>query len=202
MILTSTRPRVIIHLERHIGVVMLIGLIHTNIRRGRAATCRSCKQPIEPGDLHAMVVTRWGKAQVAARNLSMASGRIVTKKTGLKYRRLHLSKCLLDWLVITQTHKREYRREHQGRPQGTSQLPAMTSEERATRRRLVRRRAEVFRQILASEDELRLRTLVGRFVGLEKQLAIPVMEGMARRDSRLIGRLNEKIRRYMNDFMP
>ena len=73
----------------------------------------------------------------------------------------------------------------------------MPTDDRAARRKLVRRRAEALRQIDATEEPSRLEVLVKRFADIEKQLAVPVIGEMARRDQRTISRLNEKIRRYM-----
>ena len=196
-ILTNPRPHAIISVETSIGVAMLIGLIHVNARQGKATACRVCKLPIEPGDLHAMVVTRWGKAQAAAHRLAAASGKVTTKKTGLKYRRLHIGECLCSWLVTVRVAKAEYRRERKGRPIGSGQLPPMPTDDRAARRKLVRRRAEALRQIDATEEPSRLEVLVKRFADIEKQLAVPVSGEMARRDQRTISRLNEKIKRYI-----
>ena len=174
---------------------MRIGIIDINIKNKKTGQCWACKQDIETGKLHAVVVMRYGKGQQAIFKLRAASGQAMTKKSGLKYRRLHLEGCLATWLISVHHYRTEARRDRKGRPVGSGQLPQMSDEDKLTRRRLVRRRAATLRLILDEKDDQRLVVLVGRLKSLAEQMNVEIIEDMAHRNSTNIRRLNEKLRR-------
>jgi len=181
---------------------MRIGILDVNVKNKKTGQCWVCKQRIETGELHCVVILRYGKGQQAAFKLAAAQGRARTKKAGLKYRRLHLKDCLAKWLIAIHHYRTEARRERKGRPIGSGQLPSMSTEEKLARKRLVRRRAATFRFILAEENDQRLTTLVERLVLINSQLEIGVVEDMAHRDNKNIRILNEKIRRVQDGTIP
>lgn len=174
---------------------MRIGILDINIKNKKPGQCWTCKQGIETGKLHAVVVMRYGKGQQAVFKLRAASGQAMTKKSGLKYRRLHLEDCLAIWLISVHHYRTEARRERKGRPRGSGQLPQMSDEDRLVRRRLVRRRAATLRLIIKEEDDQRLVVLVGRLKSLGEQMNVDVIEDMTHRNSTNVRLLNEKIRR-------
>ena len=174
---------------------MRIGILDVNIKNRKPGTCWVCKQGIETGELHAVVILRYGKGQQAVLKLRVAQGQAWTKKSGLKYRRLHLKDCLAKWLIVVHHFRTEARRERKGRPKGSGQLPQMSDEDKLTRRRLVRRRAATLRLIMKEEDGPRLILLVARLKSLGKQMEVDVIEDMAHRDSENVRLLNTKIRR-------
>lgn len=176
---------------------MRIGRLDAMKKTGKAGQCWVCKKPIEIGKLHAVMMLRYGKFQEVAFKLAAAQGRARTKKTGLKYRRLHLDGCLGTWLIATYTFRSEARQA--GRPKGSGQLPEMTDSEKLARRRLVRRRAEVLRQIMATEDNTKGTQLVGRLKSLNEQLgSMEVIEEMSHRTQTELRDLNKKLRRFLN----
>ncbi len=171
---------------------MIIGIIHINRKKGRPSQCRICKEAISTGEVHAVVIMRYGKGQEAVFKLRATQGRAMTKRSGLKYRRLHLKDCLAMWLVTVYHYRSEARRERKG---GRPPLPAMDSEERLTRRRLVRRRAEVLRQIDATDDNTRIAKLAHRLEEIQDKLEIPVTpphEGNLHRRM-ILSRVDKKI---------
>jgi len=174
---------------------MRIGILDVNIKNKNPGQCWVCKQAIETGKLHSVVVMRYGKGQQAVFKLRAASGQAMTKKSGLKYRRLHLVDCLAKWLIALHHYRTEARRGRNGRPKGSGQLPQMSDEDRLVRRRLVRRRASTLRLVIKEEDDQRLVTLVERLKSLGEQMSVDVIEDMAHRDSKNIRLLNQKIRR-------
>lgn len=177
---------------------MLIGILHGNTKVGRPGTCHVCKHRIEVGDLHVVIIVRYGKLQEAAFKLAVMQKRAWTKKAGLKYRRLHLQGCLSEWITFVYRSRTEARQKRKGRPKGTGQLPQMSDGWRKVRRRLVRRRAETLRQIMATEDGTRGRQLVERLKGLNEQLGVAVIEEMSHRTQTEVVALNKKLRRFMD----
>ena len=175
---------------------MRLGRLDTMRKTGQASECRICKKPIEVGELHAVIMLRYGKFQEAAFQALAAMGQARTKKAGLKYRRLHLNNCLAVWAIAAHTFRSENRKA--GRPKGSTQLPEMSDEERLVRRRLVRRKAQVYREILAEEDDTKGRRLIERLKDLNEQLSVDVLEGMTRRSQPEIRVLNQKLRRFMD----
>ncbi len=165
-------------------------------KTGKAGKCWMCKKPIKVGELHAVMMLRYGKYQESAFKALAALGRAMTKKAGLKYRRLHLKDCLATWTIATYTFRSEARRA--GRPKGSGQLPQMADEDKLARRRLVRRRAEVLRQIIGTEDDTRGRQLVDRLASINDSIGAEVIEGMSHRSQPEIRALNEKLRRFMD----
>ncbi len=174
---------------------MRIGILDVNVKNRQPGQCWVCKQKIETGELHAVVILRYGKGQEAVFKLRVAQGQAWTKKSGLKYRRLHLADCLAKWLIVVHHYRTEKRRERNGRPKGSGQLPQMSDEDRLIRRRLVRRRAATLRLIVNEDDDQRLVLLVARLKSLGKQMEVDVIEDMAHRDSENVRLLNVKIRR-------
>lgn len=174
---------------------MRIGILDVNIKNRKPGECWVCKQGIETGQLHAVVIMRYGKGQQAVFKLRAAQGQAMTKKSGLKYRRLHLTDCLAKWLITVHHFRTEARLERKGRPEGSGQLPQMSDEEKLVRRRLVRRRAATLRLIIAEEDDGRLVRLYKRLQSLGQLIEVDVVEDMARRDQRNIALINKKIRR-------
>ncbi|KKK69567.1 hypothetical protein LCGC14_2932730 [marine sediment metagenome] len=176
---------------------MRIGILDANRKTSRPGECWGCKNRIEVKELHAVVILRYGKVQQSLFKLAAAQGRARSKKAGFKYRRLHLKDCLGTWLVAIYTYRSEARSQRKGRPQGSSQLPQMSDEDRLVRKRLVRRKAATLRLILKEEDDQRLAVLVGRMKSLDRQMDIDVIENMARRSESTTRLLNQKIRRVM-----
>ena len=176
---------------------MRIGILDANRKTGRPGECWVCKQRIEVKELHAVVILRYGKVQQSIFKLRAAQGQAKSKKAGFKYRRLHLKDCLATWLIAIHHYRTEARSQRKGRPQGSSQLPQMSDEDRLARRRLVRRKAATLRLILKEEDDQRLVVLVGRLGSLESQMEVDVIEDMARRSESNKRLLNQKIRRGM-----
>ncbi len=174
---------------------MRIGILDINIKNKQPGQCWVCKQRIETGELHAVVILRYGKGQQAVFKLRVAQGQAWTKKSGLKYRRLHLVDCLAKWLIVVHHFRTEARRERNGRPKGSGQLPQMSDEEKLVRRRLVRRRAATLRLIIDEEDDQRLAKLYKRLQSLGQLIEVDVVEDMSRRDQRNIILLNKKLRR-------
>ena len=184
---------------------MFIGLLHANKKSKKSAPCRQCKKPIKAGELHAIVMTRFGKVQKFIRGLRASqeskkrdkfeepTGRTVGKKEGLRYSRIHMT-CLAMWLIGYHTHKSEWRKEHRkgGRPGGTGALAELAEEEKLARRRLVRRRAELIRRIATEEDEEHLLKLYTECKDVEKQIDIPVLHKMARRSPEVIKQVQRK----------
>ena len=150
---------------------MIIGIIHVNRKKGRPAQCKRCKEIITVGQAHAVVIVRYGKGQEAVFKMRAAQGQAWTKKSGLKYRRLHLKDCLAEWLGFTYIQRSEARRERKG---GRPPLPEMSPEEKLVRHRLVRRRAEIIRQIEATDDDVRIRALADRLREVQGEMTIPV----------------------------
>ncbi|KKM68908.1 hypothetical protein LCGC14_1456180 [marine sediment metagenome] len=150
---------------------MIIGIIHVNRKKGRPGQCKRCKETIGVGKAHVVVIVRYGKAQEANFKMKAAQGQAWTKKAGLKYRRLHLKDCLSEWLSFTYLQRTEARREHKG---GRPPLPDMSPEEKLTRHRLVRRRAEIIRQIDATDDNIRIVVLADRLLEIQNQMEVPV----------------------------
>ncbi len=174
---------------------MRIGILDVNIKNRKPGQCWVCKQRIETGELHTIVILRYGKGQEAVLKLRVAQGQAWTKKSGLKYRRLHLKGCLATWLVAVHHYRTEARRERKGRPKGSGQLPQMSDEDKLVRYRLVRRRAATLRLIMGEEDDQRLVILVERLKQLNNQLPVNVIEDMAHRSHTNRRLLNTKFRR-------
>ncbi len=174
---------------------MRIGILDVNIKNKKPGECWICKQEIKTGELHAVVIMRYGKGQQAVFKLRAAQGQAMSKKSGLKYRRLHLADCLAKWLIAVHHYRTEARRERKGRPEGSGQLPQMSDEEKLVRRRLVRRRAATLRLIIAEEDDQRLVKLYKRLQSLGRLIEVDVIEDMARRGQKNIVSLNKKLRR-------
>ncbi|KKM21545.1 hypothetical protein LCGC14_1634350 [marine sediment metagenome] len=150
---------------------MIIGIIHVNRKKGKPAPCKRCKEVICVGQVHAVVIVRYGKGQEAVFKMRVAQGQAWTKKSGLKYRRLHLKDCLAEWLGFTYLQRSEARRERKG---GRPPLPEMSPEEKLLRHRLVRRRAEIIRQIETTDDDARIRVLAVRLREIQGKMEIPV----------------------------
>ena len=174
---------------------MRIGILDVNVKNKKAGECWVCKQRIETGKLHAVVILRYGKGQQAVLKLRVAQGQAWTKKSGLKYRRLHLADCLAKWLIVVHHFRTEARLKRNGRPKGSGQLPPMSDENKLIRRRLVRRRAATLRLIIAEEDDQRLVTLYKRLQSLGQLIEVDVVEDMSRRNQGNIILLNKKLRR-------
>ncbi len=174
---------------------MRIGILDVNIKRGKPGQCWVCKEPIVVKELHAVVVLRYGKFQQQAFKLAAAQGRAKSRKAGFKYRRLHLKDCLAVWLVAIHHYRTEARSQRKGRPAGSGQLPQMSNEDKLIRYRLVRRRAETLRLLIATEDDHRIVVLYRRLKSLNNQLEIDVVEDMARRDQTNIRLLNARLKR-------
>ena len=174
---------------------MRIGILDINIKNKQPGQCWVCKQRIETGELHAVVILRYGKGQQAVFKLRVAQGQAWTKKSGLKYRRLHLVDCLAKWLIVVHHFRTEARRERNGRPKGSGQLPQMSDEEKLVRRKLVRRRAATLRLIIKEEDDQRLIKLTDRLKSLNNQMEVDVIDDMAHRGSKDVRIINAKIRR-------
>ncbi len=184
---------------------MFIGLLHANKKSKKDGECRQCKKPIKAGELHALVMTRFGKVQDLIRGLRATqeskrrdkyeepTGRPIGKKEGLRYSRIHMT-CLAMWMLGYYTRKSEWRKEHRkgGRPAGTGTLSRLTTEEKLARRRLVRRRAELLRRIVKEEDKEPLLSLVQKLKYVEEQMGIPVAEKLARRHPETIKQLRRK----------
>jgi hypothetical protein len=150
---------------------MILGIIHVNRKKGKSAQCKRCKGVINVGDVHAVVIVRYGNAQEAVFKMKAAQGKAWSKKAGLKYRRLHLKDCLAEWLTFSYIQRTEARRERKG---GRPPLPPMNPEEKLLRHRLVRRRAEIIRQIEVTDDDVRIRVLAGRLREVQDKMEIPV----------------------------
>ncbi len=150
---------------------MILGIIHVNRKKGKPAQCKRCKETINAGEVHAVVIVRYGKFQEAVFKMKAAQGQAWTKKAGLKYRRLHLKDCLTEWLKFTYLQRTEARRERKG---GRPPLPEMSPEEKLLRHRLVRRRAEIIRQIEATDDNVRINLLADRLREVQGKMEIPV----------------------------
>ncbi|KKM76859.1 hypothetical protein LCGC14_1375900 [marine sediment metagenome] len=184
---------------------IFIGLLHANKKSKKDGKCRQCQKPIRAGELHALVMTRFGKVQDLIRGLRVTqeskkrdkyeepTGRPIGKKEGLRYSRIHMT-CLAIWMIGYYTRKSEWRREHRkgGRPTGTGALSQLTVEEKLTRRRLVRRRAELLRKITKEEDKELLLKLARKLKDVEGQMDIPVAEKLARRHPEAIKQLRRK----------
>ncbi len=150
---------------------MIIGIIHVNRKKGKPSPCKRCKETIATGEVHAVVIVRYGKAQEAMFKMKAAQGQAWTRKVGLKYRRLHLKNCLAEWLAFTYLQRTESRRERKG---GRPPLPNMSPEEKLVRHRLVRRRAEIIRQIDTTDDTTRITILADRLLEIQGQMEVPV----------------------------
>lgn len=150
---------------------MILGIIHVNRKKGKPAQCKRCKEIIDTGEVHAVVIVRYGKAQEAVFKMKATQGRAWSKKAGLKYRRLHLKDCLSEWLTFSYLQRTEARRERKG---GRPPLPSMSPEEKLLRHRLVRRRAEIIRQIEVTDDDVRIRVLADRLREVQGKMEIPV----------------------------
>lgn len=150
---------------------MIIGILHINRKKGHPSKCRVCTENIEIREVHAVVITRYGKGQAVVFKLRAAAGQAMTKKSGLRYSRLHLKDCLALWLISTYSARTEARRERKG---GRPLLPNMTSEEALARHRLVRKRAAIIREIGASDDDARIRVLADRLLEIKAELKVPV----------------------------
>ena len=194
---------------------MFIGLLHANKKSKKEGLCRQCKEPIKPGELHALVMTRFGKVQDLIKGLRRTqeakkrdkyeepTGRSVGMKEGLRYSRIHM-RCLAMWMIGYYVRKSEWRKEHRkgGRPKGKGVLENLTEEEKLVRRRLVRKRAELLRKITKEEDKEPLLRLAGSLREVEQQMNIPATEKLARRDPQATKELQRKgnlIRSYDND---
>jgi len=171
---------------------VIIGIIHVNRKKGRPSQCRICKEDISAGEVHAVVIMRYGKGQEAVFKLRATQGKAMTKKSGLKYRRLHLKDCLAMWLVTVYHYRSEARRERKG---GRPPLPIMDLEEKSIRHKLVRRRAEVLRQINAADDNTRIVKLAHRLEEIQDKLEIPVTPPHERNLHRrmILGKVDRKI---------
>ncbi len=150
---------------------MIIGIIHVNRKKGKPSICKRCKEVIDVGQAHAVVIVRYGKGQEAIFKLRAAQGQAWTRRSGLKYRRLHLKDCLAEWLGFTYLQRSEARRERKG---GRPPLPAMSPDEKLIRHRLVRKRAEILRQIIETDDNARIVVLADRLLGIQGQMEVPV----------------------------
>lgn len=152
---------------------MIIGIVHINRKKGKPGKCKICEKAIDVGEVHAVVIVRYGKGQEAIFKLRAAQGKAWTRKSGLKYSRLHLKDCLAVWLIATYSKRTEARRKRKG---GRPPLPEMSSEENLLRRRLVRKRAEIIRQILATSDDdiIRIIVLADRLLEIKADLKVPV----------------------------
>ena len=150
---------------------MIIGIIHVNMKKGKPSPCRVCKVSISAGELHAVVIVRYGKAQEASFKLKAAQGQAWTKRAGLKYRRLHLKDCLAMWLAVVYHYRSKARRENKG---GRPPLPEMSAEDKLARHRLVRKRADIIRQLDTTEDSGRIIVLADRLTELQEELKVPV----------------------------
>jgi len=174
---------------------MRIGILDVNVKRGKPGQCWVCKESIALKELHTVVVLRYGKFQQQAFKLAAAQGRAKSKKAGFKYRRLHLKGCLATWLVAIHHYRSEARSQRKGRPAGSGQLPQMSDEDKLVRYRLVRRRAETLRLLIATEDDHRIVNLYQRLKYLNNQLEINVIDDMARREQTNIRLLNARFKR-------
>lgn len=173
---------------------MIIGIAHINRKTKNPGTCKVCKGPIAVGEIHAVIVTRYGKGQEAIFKLRAAQGKARTKKSGFKYSRLHLKDCLAVWFIATYSKRREARAERKG---GRPPLPDMSPEERLIRRRLVRKQADVIRQIMATEDNARIRVLADRLGTVHEELKTPVTPPNKKNMHRkmILGQVQRKIHR-------
>ncbi|KKL47586.1 hypothetical protein LCGC14_2334050 [marine sediment metagenome] len=171
---------------------MIIGILHINRKKGHSSNCRICKKAIEVREVHAVVITRYGKGQAAVFKLRAAAGQAMTKKSGLRYSRLHLKDCLALWLISTYTARTMTRRERKG---GRPPLPDMTDEDTLTRRRLVRKRAAIIREIVTSEDDARVLVLADRLLEIKAELKIPVTSPHAKNLHRtlILGKTEKRI---------
>ena len=176
---------------------MIIGILHINRKKGHPSRCRVCKEAIEVKKVHAVVITRYGKGQEAVFKLRAATGQAMTKKSGLRYSRLHLKDCLALWLISTYTARTDARQKRKG---GRPLLPDMTSEEALTRHRLVRKRATIIREIGTSEDNARILVLADRLLGIKAKLQVPVTSPHARNLHRkmILARTEKKISEAKN----
>lgn len=192
---------------------MFIGLLHANKKVGKPAKCKQCKEPIDVGELHALVMTRFGKVQESVKNLRATqestkrdqfeepTGRRIGKREGLRYSRLHVA-CLAKWLIVYHLYKSEWRKEHRkgGRPEGTGTLHQLSDETRLLRRRLVRRRAELYRQVLATDNDTRLEQLTQMILTLAREIestGVKVVDKMSRRDGQRTKAIHGKLRRFL-----
>ncbi len=163
---------------------MILGILHINQKRGKEAYCRQCKGPIKSGDIHAVIVLRYGKAQ---KRIAEVRGK--TGRAGLLYHRVHLQ-CLAAWALEAYMRKSDARRERRGgRPVNSGiQLP---DEDKTIRRRLIRKRAALLRQILAANDKEEIRRLYDQAKVVREQIqrtGVDVCLEMARRDNTAINR--------------
>ncbi len=146
---------------------MILGMLHVNRRKGESIACRHCDEVINPGDLHALIMLKFGKRG---------------EKAWLVYRRVHLQ-CLAAWSLVTFMRKSEARAERKGgRPSGTG--IALPDEERQNRKRLIRKRAALLRQLVKTDSEEECRLLYVRLKGIRSQIAetgVDLCENMARR---------------------
>lgn len=150
---------------------MLIGIAHINRKRKNPGTCQVCRERIAVGEVHTVIITRYGKGQQAVFRLRAAQGKARTKKSGLQYSRLHLDDCTSIWFLGTYDKRSEARAKRKG---GRPPLPNMSPEEMLVRRRLVRKRADYIRQILATDDNARINVLAERLLVTQDTLEVPV----------------------------
>lgn len=192
---------------------MFIGLLHVNKKITETALCQHCKELIKVGELHALVMTRFGKVQEAVQKLRRASlkrdkfeeptgKRRVGKREGLRYSRLHMA-CLGKWMIVYHLHKSEWRKEHRrgGRPDGTGALHQLSNEVKLHRRRLVRRRAELYRQILITEDPIKLEQSAKKLIALKVEIeatGVGIVKLMNRRDEQRTKIIHEKLKRFLS----
>jgi hypothetical protein len=150
---------------------VIIGIAHINRKKGQPGQCKVCKGTIGVGEVHAVIVVRYGKGQEAIFKLRAAQGKAWTKKSGLKYSRLHLKNCLSIWFIAVYSRRTEARRERKG---GRPPLPAMSPEESLLRRRLIRKRADIIRQIITTDDNARVTVLADRLLRIQSELKVPL----------------------------
>ncbi len=192
---------------------MFIGLVHANRKRSKSGICKQCKEPIEVEELHALIMTRFGSVQESVRDLRAVqesakrdrfeepTGRRIGKREGLRYSRLHMT-CLAKWMIVYHLYKSRWREEHRrgGRPDGTGALHELGDEVKLARRRLIRRRAETYRQILATNDDTRLEQLTQVIVALAAEIegtGVKVISKMSRRDGKKAETIQRKIQRFL-----
>lgn len=165
---------------------MILGILHANQKRGKEAYCRQCRGPIKSGDIHAVIILRYGNAQKRIAEVRKKSGR-----AGLLYHRVHLQ-CFAAWVLETYMRKSEIRRERTGgRPAGSG--IQLLDKDKLARKRLIRKRAELLRQIVASDSKEKVTRLYAKAKivrGQIQETGVDICLEMARRNN---GAVNRKL---------
>lgn len=170
---------------------MLIGILHANHKRKENAICQQCKEPICVGDLHTLVVLRYGSTQ---KKVAKARGQ-TRPRAGLLYRRVHLQ-CLAVWTLVRFMNRSEARAEHRGgRPAGSGIM--LPSEDKLARKRLIRKRAALLRKLLATDDKEECRQLYAKAKAIREQIQGTGVDLCGRMARRKDGTLNKKLEYMM-----